>query len=930
MGELGMLRKPLKLLTVQETDVPRVEQFLPMLLSGVIIATTSIIGAAVLALVLNLVQPTASSNWRILGPSLLLLIATLALRRLSQRGLISETINLLLAAVILYITLAMPPGSLAAGPVLVAYALPVTVAALLLTPGAGLFWAAVATLAILARALAVTKGSAVTLHPVTLAGGVFSLHLLALLNWLFVRSFHQAQQELRQQIKQSRTGVEVGHMVTAALDPAAVTQRAVQMIQSAFGYYHVGLFILEPGGDVAVLTDAAGEAASGLKERGFPVAVNGTTAVGTAIRQKRRRTLHSWRESTDSRGRPIQFTYERLPSRAELAIPLQVGDQVLGALDIHSLELDPFSEEDIHVLEGLTGNVANALASARLLEDVQRRHEELTTVYAQTERRARSLEMTAELARAISAFFDPQELPDRVVDLISAGLDLYHAGIFLLDETGEWAVLVAASSEGGKRMLARGHKLRVGEQGIVGWVTRTGQPRIALDVGEDAVYFQNPDLQDTRSEIALPLKMGDRVIGALDVQSTQEAAFGEEDTTVLQIMTDQVAVAIENARLFQTTQQALEEMHTIQRQYVAQEWERFTGERDNLSAEYHSLGVSPLDTAWTHEMEMAWTQGAPVVVPDLSAVALDGDGGAGRQEAEGMSPSSLPSRSALAVPIRLRGEVIGVLDLQETDEPRLWTEEEVAMVSAVTDQLSLALENARLFEEARIRAEELAALNEMGQALTTRLDVEGVLGEAYRGASRLLDTTNFHVALYDPESDSVSFPMAVEDGQAVEWPLRQAGQGLTEYVIRNRQPLLIQENVAKRQEEMGIKPTGRTALSWLGVPLTVGDRVLGVMAVQSYTTPGAYDEHHRNLLTAIASQTAIALQNAHLYQQAQRRAWRERVAREIGAQVTGSVDLERILQTTARELSQALGASHAVIRLARGGKTTGEGESKVE
>jgi GAF domain-containing protein len=925
-----MLRKLQKMLTVRETDVPRAERLLPTLLTGSTTAATAMIGAAVVASVFSLFRPAALSHWMLLGMSLLLFPAIYGLRRLSERGLISKTINLLLVVVTLYITLVMPPGSLAAGPALMAYALPVTAAALLLTPGAGLIWAAIATLAILTRTLAVANGSTVTLHPVTLAGGIVSLHLLALLNWLLAHSFDQAQRVLRQQIKQSRTGVEIGHMVTAALDPAAVTQRAVQMIQSAFGYYHVGLFILEPAGDVAVLIDAAGEGASGLKERGFPVALNGTTAVAIAISQKRRRTLHSWRESTDPGGRPVEFTYERLPSRAELVIPLQVGDQVLGALDIHSLELDPFPEEDIHILEGLAGNIANALASARLLEDIQRRHEELATVYAQTERRARYMETTAKLARTISSLLDPQELPDRAVDLISAGLDLYHAGIFLLDETGEWAVLVAASSEGGKRMLARDHKLRVGDQGIVGWVTSTGQPRVALDVGEDAVYFHNPDLLDTRSEIALPLKVGDRVMGALDVQSTQEAAFSEEDATVLQTMADQVVVAIENARLFHATQQALEEVRAMQRQAVAQEWERFTGERGEINAQYRSLGISPLDTAWTHEMEMALTQGAPVVLPDLSAVALDGDGGAGRQGAEGTIPPSPPARSALAVPIRLRGEVIGVLDLQETNEARLWTDEEVTMVTAVTDQLSLALENARLFEEARIRAEELAALNEMGQALTTRLDVGGVLDEAYRGASRLLDTTNFHVALYDPESDSVSFPMAIEDGQAVEWPLRQAEQGLTEYVIRNRQPLLIQGNVAEQQEEMGIRPTGQTALSWLGVPLTVGDRVLGMMAVQSYTTPGAYDEHHQDLLTAIASQTAIALQNAHLYQQAQRRAWRERVAREIGAQVTGSVDLERILQTTARELSQALGASHAVIRLARGGQATGEAESKVE
>ena len=881
-----MLRKVLKMLTVRETDQPRIERLLPTLLQGSTVAAVIMIGVSDVLFVVGPSPSPVSFPWMFLVMSLLLLVATLGIRRLSRRVSASKTINLLLGLVTLYITLTMPPGSLAVGPVIMMYALPVTTAALLLTPEASLVWAVIATLAMLARTLVVALTSDANLNPAVVAGGIASLHLLAILEWFFVRSFYWTQQALRRQIDQNRTGVEIGRMVTAAFDPSAVTRRAVQMIHSAFGYYHVGLFVLDPGDDIAVLTDAAGEAAAGLKERGFPIPLAGTTAVAVAISQKRRRTLLSWKESIGPGGRPVQFTYERLPSRAELVIPLQVGDQVLGALDIHSLELDPFTEDDVHLLEGLAGNIANALASARLLADIQRRHEGLSAIYDQTERRARYLQTTADLARAISSLLDPQELPHRAVELISTGLNLYHAGIFLVDETGEWAVLVAASSEGGKRMLARDHRLRVGEQGIVGWVTHTGHSRIALDVGDDAVHFRNPDLQDTRSEIALPLKVGDRVIGALDVQSTQEGAFSREDATVLQTLADQIVVAIENARLFQATQQALEEVQTLQRHYAAQEWERLSVDRDDLKAQYRSLGVPSLETAWTPEMEIAWANESPVAL-----------------------------QSALAVPIRLRGEVIGVLDLQDTNDSRPWTEEEIALVTTVTDQLSLALENARLFEEAQVRAEEMAALNELGQALTTRLDVEGVLDEAYRGASRLLDTTNFYVALYDHEFDSISFPLATEDGRQVEWPPRQMGPGLTEHIVRNPQPLLIPENVSERLIEMGIEQIGQAARSWLGVPLIAGDRVLGVMAVQSHTTPGAYDERHRDLLVAIASPTSIALQNARSFEQVQRRARRERLIREITARIRRTVDVESILQTTVQELGKALGASRGLVRL---------------
>jgi putative methionine-R-sulfoxide reductase with GAF domain len=173
-------------------------------------------------------------------------------------------------------------------------------------------------------------------------------------------------------------------------------------------------------------------------------------------------------------------------------------------------------------------------------------------------RRGAQLEAAAQIARDATAIQDVDQLLAETVRLVSDRFGFYHTGIFLLDEAKEYAILHSASSEGGQRMLDRGHRLRVGEAGIVGYVTKWGEPRIALDVGQDAHFFDNPDLPATRSEIALPLRVRDDIIGALDVQSTKPGAFGAEDTAVLQTLADQIAMAINNAQLFRQAQESLE------------------------------------------------------------------------------------------------------------------------------------------------------------------------------------------------------------------------------------------------------------------------------------------------------------------------------------------------------------------------------------
>jgi GAF domain-containing protein len=182
-----------------------------------------------------------------------------------------------------------------------------------------------------------------------------------------------------------------------------------------------------------------------------------------------------------------------------------------------------------------------------------------------------------------------------------------------------------------------------------------------------------------------------------------------------------------------------------------------------------------------------------------------------------------------------------------------------------------------------------------------------VIEHLYQHASRLIDTTNFYVALYYPDQDEVDFPFYAEGDQIRRPGRRRSGKGMTEYVIQTREPLLIKENIAARLEELGIEMVGQEAQSWLGVPMMRGEQVIGVIAVQSYTTPWLYNEYHRDLLSAIANQAAIAIENARLFEQAQARAKREQILREITTRVRGSTDPDTIVRAAVRELGTALG-----------------------
>jgi len=383
------------------------------------------------------------------------------------------------------------------------------------------------------------------------------------------------------------------------------------------------------------------------------------------------------------------------------------------------------------------------------------------------ERRAVQLRAAAMVARDAASAHEMDELLDRAVNLIRDRFGLYHAGIFLVDDQGEYAVLQAATGEAGRQMLAHGHRLKVGEVSVIGYVTGQGEPRIALDVGseadrnpknpKDVVHFQNPFLPETRSEMALPLRVGERVIGALDVQSREVAAFDDDDIAALEAMADQLAVAIENARLLNEMQETVRELEIASGQYTRESWRATTQGANSLRGyRYRRLGVEPV-AGQSPEARQAWLQGSPVITPahGFRSALEGGDDERGSESAGSESARSESARSeseesgdivsTLAVPMKLRGQVVGVLNLRFEDEPI--SSETVSLVEEVANRLALALENVRLLEETRERAEQERIVANITARVRASMDPETILQTAVRELGAALGTSRAFVRM---------------------------------------------------------------------------------------------------------------------------------------------------------------------------------------
>lgn len=339
----------------------------------------------------------------------------------------------------------------------------------------------------------------------------------------------------------------------------------------------------------------------------------------------------------------------------------------------------------------------------------------------EVERRNNLLRAISDVGKATTSFRNISELLQQTTYLIQNNFGYYHIGIFLLDERSEYAVMVSSNSEGGQRLLEKKHQLKVGETSIVGYVTANAKARIALDVGQDAVFFDNPDLPKTRSELALPLVVGGQVLGALDVQSVESQAFSEDDISTLQILAEQIAVTIQNVKLYEETEKALESARVLYGEVSREAWSKILHNQPRI-------GYIATQTATTETH-------TDTVEPSLAKAFETGDLILGE---DGLT---------ISVPIKIRGQAIGAVRLRKSDISEAWTQEETNLAISLSDQLSGALESARLYRESQQRAAREALVSDISTRISSVSRIDSILRETVQELGQALGNAavTFHL-----------------------------------------------------------------------------------------------------------------------------------------------------------------------------------------
>jgi len=540
-------------------------------------------------------------------------------------------------------------------------------------------------------------------------------------------------------------------------------------------------------------------------------------------------------------------------------------------------------------LEGSVGREREMVAS--LQAEREQLQLELAARERGVERRARQLQVTAEIAKMAVESDDPRVVAEQAVERIRDRFGFYHASVFTLDESGTWADLAASTGEAGRRLISRSHRLAVGSASIVGWVTGNQLSRVSNDVSQDPFHFKNPLLPETRSEMAVPLQAGGRLVGVLDVQSQERQAFTEDDVRAVEAIGNELAFALASSRKVRETQDELQKVDSLYRGRARESWARF----------------------------------ARAGVPTLLRVGGDGTQGPSALGDEAFRTGHTtidPTGREVAVAVVVRGEVVATIAARRSPTDPAWSADDVALLEAVSGQIGLSLENARQYSEEQRRVSELEVVNRVSQGVSQMLRLDSLFRVVYAQIDQILPGVDVSIGLYTPSADSIEYPFVSQAGEISDRPALALGQDLAAHVLRTRQPLLLSENVAQQAAVLGVRTPTPPPASWLGVPLLVGDAALGLMIVQDPAQERRFSEDDIALLTTVASQVSTAIQNDRLLGQSQRVARRERLIHEITSKVRRSTDIRSILDTTARELGRALNASRASVRLGPAEPTT--------
>ncbi|MBW8011718.1 MAG: GAF domain-containing protein [Chloroflexi bacterium] len=680
---------------------------------------------------------------------------------------------------------------------------------------------------------------------------------------------------------------------------------AVRRTQDIFHSDRSSIALLSPNEDHLIIKETLGE--QGTLERGGQMPIEGTSN-HVAISENRVIISPDTKDNTPG------------ALRSFIIAPLSVGGKVIGTLNVGSLQALTYADDDENFMQQLISLLASIIENRQLFETVE-------DALAGSEEQARRLSLLNEMSEELTLAANIQDIARIATTKTQEIMNAKRVSLTQVESDSNSAKILAVSGIHSD--------VPIGSQVPLEGAIETALRERRLVLNEEA---GDGDLGSIRSTMVAPLIIAGQVIYTLNVGSEQNQYFSQGDQNVLTQIASLLSGTLENTQLFNQIQHRSAQLQASAgvsnlASEILDSTELFQKviEEIRQGFDLYYAGIFLIDEIgeWTGE-------------PGKWAVLRAGTGEAGQQmllaehkleiggdsmigyavssgeakialhvaeEAKFYRNPYLPNTlSEMALPLISRGESIGALTIQSEKEAA-FTQDDITALQTMADQVANAIENVSLFEQTQERAEELAVLNEMARAFTQILDINTILDNIHKYTSRLMDAQNFYIALYDNEQSEIHLPVFYYNGEPHEdQGIRfKAGNGITEMVIRNREPLLIEQDASKWMQENGLEVRGYDSQSWLGVPMLRGREVTGVITVQSYTTPREYTGRHLDLLSAIANQAAVAIENARLFQQTQARARREQILREITARVHSSADADSIMRTAVHEISTALG-----------------------
>jgi GAF domain-containing protein/CheY-like chemotaxis protein/HPt (histidine-containing phosphotransfer) domain-containing protein len=619
-------------------------------------------------------------------------------------------------------------------------------------------------------------------------------------------------------------------------------------------------------------------------------------------------------------GNPLVMVGE--PAKAAVFVPLLVGDRSTGVISLQNVDREhAFTEGDVRLLATLAGSLSVALENARLFEETRQRNAELALIN--------------DVQRGLAENLDAQAMYDLVGDRIQEIFDAQVVDIDILDPSSG---LIHFAYE-----IERGVRFHSDPMELIGFRRITVETREPVVVNEDmetrATEAGNPLVisgEPAKSAIFVPLVIGDRATGVISLQNLdREHAFSAADVRLLMTLAGSLNVALENARLFEETRQRNAELALIN------DVQRGLAENLEMQAMYDLVGerLAQIFDAQTVDIGVVnraagqiWFPYSiergerlidrPIEIMGFRKIALETrepvviNEDMERRCIEAGNPLAIagePSRSSVFVPLLIGNRGSGVISLHNLDREHAFSEADVRLLTTLAGTLSVGLENARLFEETGQRAAELAIINNVGQALAEQLELDALIERLGDQLREVFIADLVYVALHDTATDMIDFAYYSEGGERRENPSFRYGEGLTSRILQTRVPLLL--NRPEAFQELGIQGVGTPAKSYLGVPIIAGTAAIGVVSVQSLQEAGRFGEADARLLSTIAANVGVAIQNARLYAETGRRASEMAALAELGREIGGLLELDPILERIAQRARGLLDADTSAVFL---------------